>query len=168
MGSELSRLDLVDPALSDREFFSSILQLFPTELDYYRDFRMGLYKQVVEALDVLLALSRESSNHFFIERCIHYEGEYYTIEIFTRLREVRDLVEWLGNELGVAPTSAIPLLLQHPVFFIEPPLEIVLKNLERMIKWFKRYQLLLLSQDPKLQRFVYSFEALSEKVKMIH
>ncbi len=168
MGSELSQLDLIDPALPDREFFEVVLQLFGGRVDLYRDFQMGLYKQVVEALDVLLCLSRESSNHFFIERCVLYEGEYYTIEIFTRLREVRDLIEWLCNELAVVPTSAIPLLLQHPVFFIEPELEVVLKNLERMIKWFKRYQLLTLSGDPRLQRFVYSFEALSQKVKMIH
>lgn len=168
MGSELSRLDVIEPSLPDREFFETLLTLFGKELDRYRNFRMGLYQQVVEGLDVLLSLSRESSNHFFIDRCIQYEGEYYTIEIFTRLREVRDLVEWLCKELGVAPTGAIPLLLQHPVFFIEPPLETVLKNLERMIKWFKRYQLLALSPDPTLQRFVHSFEALSEKVKMIH
>jgi hypothetical protein len=168
MGNELSHAELLDQSVSNRDFFEQFSLIFAKKIDHYREFHMGIYQHVVDNLDVLLALARESSNHFFLHRCSLVYGDAYTVEIFSRLRESFDTIEWLCNEYAISACGAIPLLLEHPVFFIRPPLEVVLRNLERMARWYKRYQLISLSPDPQTQRFVYSFYSLSEKVKMIH
>jgi hypothetical protein len=174
MGNELSRADLLDNSLSDKDYFEKFFLLFSDKIDSYLSYDITIYRYVISELDILYGLSNECSNVHFINRCIESQGDYYTLEILERVREVSDLVGWIATELSVTPTSVIPIAIQHPVFFVEPPLEIVLKNIERIIRWYKRYSTVLTEIDQYsysfTQKFFFGFfcDKLAEKVKMIH
>lgn len=173
MGNELARADLLDPSLSDREYFERFFLLFSDKLDSYRDYDMTVYQYVIKNLDVLLCLGRHGRETGFIENCMESQGDYYTVEIFSRLVDLYDLVEWLCHEYCIQPCTVNPLLLQHPVFYVQPDIEIILKNLERIVRWYKRYNTILLSiheeADSFAQKFFFSYfcDSLAEKVKLI-
>ena len=174
MGSELSRADLLETSLSDQEYFEKFFLLFSDKIDSYRDYDISIYQYTMRNIDLLLALVRKTRDTAFIQECIDTQGEYYTQEILSRLLDLSDLVEWIAKEYAILPCSTVPLCLQHPIFFVEPNLEIVLKNLERMIRWYKRYSLILLLVDQYPQGFTEKFffscccDSLAEKVKMIY
>jgi hypothetical protein len=133
-----------------------------------------VYRYVVSQLHIVLGLCRESLRFDFVQECCDSQGEYYSLEIISRLREQSDLVEWLCHEYGIQPVSpVIPLLLQHPVFYVEPSLELLLKNLERMTRWKKRYESILQTVDQHpdafTQKFFFAYgcDSLAEKIKMI-
>jgi hypothetical protein len=175
MGSELSRADLIDHSLTDRDYFEMFFLLFYDKIDSYRDYNLETYQYLMKHLDILLFLSRKTQDTDFLEECCESQGEYYTLEIVTRLRDLSDLIEWIAKEYDIAPIpSASTVILQHPIFFIEPPLEIMLKNVERIIRWYKRYNRLLIQidqqTDPFTQKFFFSCccDSLAEKVKMIY
>jgi hypothetical protein len=174
MGSELSRAELLSSELSDREYFEKFFLLFSDKVDAYRNYDMTVYRYVVNNLDILLMLCRKTSNVEFVQTCCDSQGEYFSLEVFSRLREVSDLVEWLCVEYSqTCSDTALPLLLQHPVFYVNPPLELVLKNLERMARWKKRYDAVLHAidqqSDPFTQKFFFAYrcDTLAEKIKMI-
>jgi hypothetical protein len=174
MGSELSRADLLDHSLSDQEYFEKFFLLFSDKIDSYRDYDISVYQYTMRNLDLLLALSRKTRDSSFVKECSDTQGEYYTTEILSRILDLSDLIEWLAKEYAVLPCSTIPLCLQHPVFFVEPPLEIILKNMERIVRWYKRYSTILLCVDQYPQGFTEKFffscccDSLAEKVKMIY
>jgi hypothetical protein len=90
------------------------------------------------------------------------------------VREVADLVGWIARELSIIPAKVVPIAIQHPVFFVEPRLELILKNIERILRWNKRYDTVLKQIDQYSYSFTQKFffgslcDKLAEKVKMIH